>query len=143
MKFTLNKPFLLISTLFLLSNCSIIAPASMQSSFKYLSFTKGAIDTASFVKTGKTSTDHFISAFVGKDCRISRIIRKKAICIEIDAKVFKYKLYNKGQELSENNIVKMQFPSEIYDFNKTLENDLQKKLKNSKIKIFSKNNKAF
>ena len=144
MKLMKNKHIIVVSTLFLLSNCSLIAPPSMQSSLQYLGYAKGAVDTVSYVKTGKTSTDHIVSAFIGKDCKISRVIRKKTICVEFDPKVFKYKIFNtKGREVSSNNIIKMQFPSEIYDFNKTLEKDLQKKLKKNKVKTPKNNNIPF
>ena len=37
--------------------------------------------------------------------------------------------------ISKNNVVDMKLPSEMYDFNKTLEKDLKKKLKNSNLKL--------
>ncbi len=144
MKHIKKNHIILLSCLFTLSNCSLIVPPSMQSSLQYLGYAKGAVDAVSYTKTGKTSTDHIISAMVGKDCKVSRAIRKKAICIEFDAKVFKYKVFNKnGHELSSNNVIKMQFPSEIYDFDKTLKKDLQKKLKKNKLKLSKNNNKSF
>ena len=130
-----KKNILIITSLLVLSNCSSlvpIAPTSMESAFKYIGYGKGAADVVSYKATGKTTTDHFISAAIGKDCKIGRIIKKKPVCVEFDAKTYKYKLFNKGELVSKNNVIKMEFPSEIYNFNKTLEKDLKIKLNSPK-----------
>ena len=112
------------SVIFLLANCSAIAPSSFETSFKYLGYLKGGMDSASFITTGKTTNDHMLSTVIGKDCRIARLIKKKPMCIEINSKVFKYKLFKEGKLVTSNNVVKMQFPSEIYDFKHALKKNL-------------------
>ena len=113
---------------FLLVNCSAIAPTtSLEISFKYFSFAKGGADLASLSATGKTTNDHFFSAVFGKDCKIARLLKKQPICIEVNSKTFKYKLFKKGDLVSANNVVKMKFPSEMYDFKKAIKKDLLKK----------------
>ena len=134
MKIKFKKHILPLFALLVLTNCSAIAPASMESSFKYLGIAKGAVDVASYNATGKTSTDHLFSAAIGKDCKISRIIKRQPICVEFDAKVFKYKLYNKGKLISKNNVVNMKFPSEIYEFKKSFNKDVKSKLKSKNLK---------
>ena len=62
------------------------------------------------------------------------LLQKKSICIEFDSASYKYNVFHKGKILSKNNVVDIQFPSEIYDFDKTLEKDLKKKLKQSTFK---------
>ena len=86
--------------------------------------------------TGKTINDHLLSAAIGKDCKIGRVITKKPICIQIAPRSQKYSIFKKGKVVSKNNVIEMKFPSEIYEFNKTLEKDLKKKLKNSSLKLF-------
>ena len=112
------------SVIFLLANCSAIVPSSFETSFKYLGYLKGGMDSASFITTGKTTNDHMLSAVIGKDCRIARLIKKKPMCIEINSKVFKYKLFKEGKLVTSNNVVKMRFPSEIYDFKHALKKNL-------------------
>ena len=75
-----------------------------------------------------------LSAAVRKDCKIGRIITKRPICVQIDP-THKYSIFSKGKVVSTNNVMNMKFPSEIYDFNKTLEKDLKKKLKKTNIKV--------
>ena len=118
--------------IFTLSSCSSLVPSGTETAFKYIGISKGVADVATYHSTGKTVNDHLLSAMIGKDCKIGRIITKKPICIQIDARSQKYSIFNKGKVISKNNIVKMQFPSEIYEFNKILEKDVKKKLKNSR-----------
>ena len=47
----------------------------------------------------------------------------------------KYSIFNRGKVVSKNNVVDIKFPSEIYDFDKTLEKDLKKKLKRSNLQL--------
>ena len=117
-----------------LSGCSSLVPSGTETAFKYIGIAKGVGDVASYSKTGKTLNDHLLSAAVGKDCKLRRIVTKQPICIQIDPS-HRYSIFNKGKIISTNNVIKMKFPSEIYDFNKTLEKDLKKKLKNSNIKV--------
>ena len=130
-----NKIIVISSLIFTLSSCSSLVPSGSETAFKYIGITKGIGDVASYSKTGKTINDHLLSAAVAKDCKISRIITKKPICIEIDPRSQKYTIFNKGKIISKNNVVRMQFPSEIYDFKKTLGRDLKKKLKKSSFKL--------
>ena len=63
----------------------------------------------------------------GQDCKIARLLKKQPICIEVNSKTFKYKLFKKGDLVSTNNVVRMKFPSEIYDFKKAIKKDILKK----------------
>jgi hypothetical protein len=42
---------------------------------------KLAADGVSYLKTGKTVTDHIISAATGNDCKVTNILDKAPICI--------------------------------------------------------------
>jgi len=129
------KKIIILTCFTTLSGCSALAPSGTESALKYLGFTKGAADVASYSKTGKSINDHLLSAVTEKDCKIGRIIKRKPICVEIDPRSHKYSIYNRGKVVSKNNIVRMKFPSEIYDFTKTLEKDLKNKLKKSNFKL--------
>ena len=137
MKYLFKKIICLSFAVLLLSNCSSLAPASLETAFKYIGYGKLGADAITLSATGKTTNDHMLSYAIGKDCKISRVIRKQSICVEIDPKVYKYKLFNKGTLVSADNVVRMKFPSEIYDFNNTLKNkySIKKALK----KIRNKN----
>ena len=135
-KQNIKKKIIIFTSLAALSGCSALAPSGSQTALKYIGVTKGVVDVASYQSTGKTINDHLLSAVIGKDCKIGRVIIKKPICIEIDPSSQKYSIFNKGKVISKNNVVKMKFPSEIYEFNKILEKDLKKKLKNSSLKLF-------
>ena len=131
----IKKKIIIFSSIIILSGCSTLAPSGTEIAFKYLGIVKGVSDAASYSITGKTINDHLLSAAIKKDCRLSRIITKKPICIQIDQRSHKYSVYNRGKIISKNNVVDMKLPSEMYDFNKTLEKDLKKKLKNSNLKL--------
>ena len=131
----IKKKIIILSSFITLSSCSILAPSGTETAFKYLGIVKGVGDIASFSTTGKTINDHLLSAAIKKDCKLSRIMTKKSICIEIDPRSYKYNIYNRGKVISKNNVTYMKLPSEIYDFSKTLEKDLKKKLKNSNLKL--------
>ena len=120
----------------LLSGCSSLAPSGTETALKYLGITKGVADVATYQTTGKTINDHLLSAAIGKDCKIGRVITKKPICIQIDPRSQKYSIFKKGKVVSKNNVIEMKFPSEIYEFNKALEKDLKKKLKSSSLRLF-------
>ena len=134
-KINIKKKIIIFLSIITLSGCSALAPSGTEIAFKYLGIVKGVSDAASYSITGKTINDHVLSAAIRKDCRLSRIITKKPICIEIDGRSHKYSVYNRGKIISKNNVVDMKLPSEMYDFNKTLEKDLKKKLKNSNLKL--------
>ena len=130
-----NKIIVISSLIVTLSGCSALVPSGSETAFKYIGITKGIGDVASYSKTGKTINDHLLSAAVSKDCKISRIIAKKPICIEINSRSQKYTIFNKGKVISKNNVIRMQFPSEIYEFKKTLRRDLKTKLSKSSLKL--------
>ena len=130
-----KKKIIIITSYVALSGCSALAPSGTETVFKYIGLTKGVGDVASYTSTGKTINDHLLSATIKKDCKIGRIITKKPICVEIDPRSHKYSIYNKGKVLSKNNIVRMKFPSEIYNFSKTLKKDLKEKLKKYPLKL--------
>ena len=130
------KKICFVTSFVAISSCSAMAPSGTEAAFKYLGITKGIADVASYQSTGKTINDHILSAAIGKDCKIGRIITKNPICIEIDPRSQKYSIFKKGNVISKNNVIDMKFPSEIYEFDKTLQKDLKKKLKNSSLKIF-------
>ena len=135
-KQNIKKKIIIFTSLAALSGCSALAPSGSQTALKYIGVTKGVADVASYQSTGKTINDHLLSAVIGKDCKIGRVITKKPICVQIDPSSQKYSIFNKGKIISKNNVVKMKFPSEIYEFNKILKKDLKKKLKNSSLKLF-------
>jgi len=130
----IKKIIIILSLTLTLPSCSSIVPSGTETAFKYLGIAKGVGDAALYSKTGKTINDHLLSAAVRKDCKIGRIITKRPICIQIDP-THKYSIFSKGKVVSTNNVMNMKFPSEIYDFNKTLEKDLKKKLKKTNIKV--------
>ena len=131
----LKKKIIIITSFVALSGCSALAPYGTETAFKYIGLIKGVGDVASYTSTGKTINDHLLSAVIKKDCKLGRIITKKPICVEIDQRSHKYSIYNRGKIISKNNVADMKLPSEMYDFNKTLEKDLKKKLKNSNLKL--------
>ena len=131
----IKKKIIILASFVALSGCSALAPSGTETAFKYISIAKGVGDAASYTKTGKTINDHLLSAAIKKDCKVGRIITKKPICVELDPRSHKYSIYNKGKVISKNNIVRMKFPSEIYNFSKTLEKDLKEKLKKYPLKL--------
>ena len=134
-KINFKNKITIIASFVALSGCSSLAPSGTETALKYLSITKGVADVATYQTTGKTINDHLLSAAIGKDCKIGRVITKKPICIQIDPRSQKYSIFNKGKVVSKNNVIEMKFPSEIYEFNKTLEKDLKKKLKSSSLRL--------
>ena len=131
----IKNKIIIISAFISLSGCSSLVPTGAETAFKYLGIAKGVGDVASYSKTGKTLNDHFLSAAIGKDCKLGRVLVKQPICIQVDPGSHKYSIYKKGKIVSKNNVMNMKFPSEIYDFNKTLEKDLKKKLNHSNVKV--------
>ncbi len=131
----IKKQIIIISSIFSLIGCSSFAPFGSETAVKYLGIAKGITDATTYSVTGKTTNDHILSAAFGKDCKLTRIIVKKPICIEFDAKTYRYSIFNKGKVVSKNNVVDIQFPSEIYDFEKTFEKDLKKKLKSKNLNL--------
>ena len=47
--------------------------------------------------------------------------------MEVDLNSFKYKLFKNGKVVSKDNVVRMKFPSEMYNFDKTVKNYVENK----------------
>jgi hypothetical protein len=45
---------------------------------------KTAGDVGSYIKSGKSLTDHAISKYTGKDCRALNVLKEKQICMEVN-----------------------------------------------------------
>ena len=131
----IKKKIIVLSSFIVLSSCSALFPSGTEIAVKYLGIAKGVGDVATFSRTGRTINDHLLSAAIGRDCKIGRIIRKKPICIEIDPASHKYSIFKKGKVVSTNNVMKMNFPSEIYDFKGMLAKDLKEKLRSPNLKL--------
>src|SRR5713226_5046571 len=67
------RRYLLVAIPALLSGCGL-PPAVMIASY--------AADGVSYVATGKSVTDHGISAATGRDCALWRIVKSKPICTD-------------------------------------------------------------
>ena len=98
----IKKQIIIISSIFSLIGCSSFAPFGSETAVKYLGIAKGITDATTYSVTGKTTNDHILSAAFGKDCKLTRIIVKKPICIEFDAKTYRYSIFNKGKVVSKN-----------------------------------------
>ncbi|SVE07319.1 uncharacterized protein METZ01_LOCUS460173, partial [marine metagenome] len=86
----IKNKIIIISAFITLSGCSTLVPSGTQTAFKYLGIAKGAGDVASYSQTGKTLNDHFMSAAIGKDCKLGRVLIKQPICIQVDPSSHKY-----------------------------------------------------
>ena len=69
--------WLLVASLFFLTNCSaiVILPPIIE-------YSTLGVSVASYVFTGKGTSDHIMSAIVEKDCALHRAISEEEICIE-------------------------------------------------------------
>ncbi len=76
----IKRLIILSSVIFLLSGCGTLA---LNPAFSYLSYLKSAGDAVSYVATGKTISDHAISAVLEKDCAISRAIKNEKFCVDL------------------------------------------------------------
>ena len=97
---------------------------SLQNIFDILNYSKNSVDMLSYVTTDKTTTDHALSYFFGKDCSMARTIKLKAICEEVKKdngykneylnknKIKKY--VNRKNIYQKKKIIKV--PSMAYDF---------------------------
>ena len=83
-KFNIKKKVIIFTAFVALSGCSALVPSGGDTALKYLGISKGIADVASYQSTGKTINDHLLSAVIGKDCKIGRVITKKPICFQID-----------------------------------------------------------
>lgn len=81
-----------ISVLVLLQGCALIPTATTTASgsyqtYKTITIAKTGIDTALTLNGEKTTTDHIVSSFTGKDCKIMRMVEQEKITFFcIDAK---------------------------------------------------------
>ncbi|MBH71392.1 MAG: hypothetical protein CMI97_02785 [Pelagibacteraceae bacterium] len=133
-KLNIKKNIIILGSFIALSSCSALVPTGSET-FKFLGIAKGVGDLTLYAKTGKTVNDHILSAAVKKDCKLGRIIQKRPICIELDPSTQKFSIFNKGKVVSKNNVIKMKFPSEVYDLNNSLEQNVRKTLKNSNLRL--------
>ena len=76
----LNFRIYFLPIFFILSNCSI----SLQSIFDAVNYSKNSADFLSYVATDKTTTDHALSYIFQKDCSLTRSLKFKKICEEIN-----------------------------------------------------------
>lgn len=65
------RRILTLSAAFLLAGCAV-APAVTIASL--------AVDGLSYATTGKSTTDHALSAVASEDCALMRVLQEKAIC---------------------------------------------------------------
>ena len=72
---------ILIPLVISLNNCS--SSMSLSTFMDYFNYSKASVDVFSYSTTDKTTTDHALSYFFGKDCSMARTIKLKAICQEI------------------------------------------------------------
>ena len=133
-KLNIKKNIIILGSFIALSSCSALVPTGSET-FKFLGIAKGVGDLTLYDKTGKTVNDQILSAAVKKDCKLGRIIQKRPICIELDPSTQKFSIFNKGKVVSKNNVIKMKFPSEVYDLNNSLEQNVRKTLKNSNLRL--------
>ena len=123
-KLNIKKNIIILGSFIALSSCSALVPTGSET-FKFLGIAKGVGDLTLYAKTGKPV----------KDCKLGRIIQKRPICIELDPSTQKFSIFNKGKVVSKNNVIKMKFPSEVYDLNNSLEQNVRKTLKNSNLRL--------
>ena len=64
-------------TFFLLNNCSV------SNFLDSLNYSKTGVDVYSYTVTNKTTNDHVLSYLFDKDCSLSRTLKLKKICNEI------------------------------------------------------------
>ena len=113
--------FVLLPFIIILNNCSSL---TLSSFIDYFNYSKTTVDVLSYSTTDKTTTDHALSYFFGKDCSIARTIKLKAICEEVKKdngykneylnknKIKKY--VNRKNIYQKKKIIKV--PSMAYDF---------------------------
>ena len=113
----LNFKILSLSIFFLLNNCTM----TLQSFFEALNYSKNSVDFLSFITTDKTTTDHGLSYLFRKDCTLTRALKFKKICQEINKKdLITYNEYlnlNKTKKVYKKKVVrikKINVPSMAY-----------------------------
>jgi len=75
--------------------------------------------------TGKTNSDHVVSAMSGKDCRLTRALKQKKYCAEKNISIVEYKpvKYQTISNFGKNDLRKNQsYKEEIIFENETIEN---------------------
>ena len=100
------KGYCFLVVVSIIASCSLIAPMSTSSTTaKQLGFFKTTVEVVSTYYTDKTATDHAVSAVLGKDCKMSRVAKREAICNEIKPKTYDDKFTSKfGNIFNENKI---------------------------------------
>ena len=114
----LNFRIYFLPIFFILSNCSI----SLQSIFDAVNYSKNSADFLSYVDTDKTTTDHALSYIFQKDCSLTRSLKFKKICEEINkenlANNKKHLILKKEtkfyKQKSVNKVKKIKVPSMAY-----------------------------
>ena len=114
----LNFRIYFLPIFFILSNCSI----SLQSIFDAVNYSKNSEDFLSYVATDKTTTDHALSYIFQKDCSLTRSLKFKKICEEINkenlANNKKHLILKKEtkfyKQKSVNKVKKIKVPSMAY-----------------------------
>ena len=114
----LNFRIYFLPIFFILSNCSI----SLQSIFDAVNYSKNSADFLSYVATDKTTTDHALSYIFQKDCSLTRSLKFKKICEEINkenlANNKKHLILKKKtkfyKQKSVNKVKKIKVPSMAY-----------------------------
>ena len=98
--------FCLLVVISIIASCSLIAPMTTSSTTaKQLSLVKTSVEVVTEYYTDKTATDHVVSAVLGKDCKMSRVAKREAICNEIKPKTYDDKFNSKfGNIFNENKI---------------------------------------
>ena len=87
----------------IIASCSLITPLTTSSTtIKELSFVKTTAELVTSYYTDKTATDHAVSFVLGKDCKMTRVAKRKKICEEIKPKVYEDKYKNKISMVSLN-----------------------------------------
>ena len=68
--------------------------SSSPTSVKQLSVAKTTVEIISEHYTDKSATDHVVSLVLGKDCKLTRVVKREKICAEIKAKIYDNKNKN-------------------------------------------------
>ena len=97
------KCLCLLVVISIIASCSLITPMTTSSTtIKELSFVKTTAELVTSYYTDKTATDHAVSFVLGKDCKMTRVVKREKICEEIKPKVYEDKYKNKISMVSLN-----------------------------------------
>ena len=87
---SINYKFLSLILLFslFLASCALVSSgATSSSAIKQLGYAKTAAEFVSLSYTDKSITDHAISIVTKKDCKMTRIVKRREICMDSGPKV--------------------------------------------------------